>query len=206
MTSQQQIEIGFWRDLLKQQCGNKPEVFLEQRKADWQDIADHFPPLADYLMAPKDDVENVLEVGTGMVSPLEFSEGADVNITGIDPLVGAYQDTIELHGRNVRYLEQSGEAIAFGDEAFDAVVCINVIDHTPNPAVMMQEIRRVLKPGGKLFFEVNYDSALSPAHYAIWNDAMVDGMMAEGWKMVEAMKDARPEHNQIRFWAVYEKV
>lgn len=205
MTSQQTMEIQFWRELYKQ-LGNKPETFLAQREADWKDIADHFSPLAKYLSVPKEDVENVLEVGTGMISPLEFSEGADVNITGIDPLVGAYQDTIEMHGRNVRYLEQSGEAIAFDADTFDAVVCINVIDHTPNPDVMMQEIRRVLKPGGKLFFEVNYDSALSPAHYGLWDDAKVDTMMKDGWKMVDGMKDERKEHGQIRFWGVYEKV
>jgi len=159
MTSQAQIEIGFWRDLLRTK--GTPEAFIAQRQEDWQDFATHLPELADYLKEQTEEA-HVLEVGCGLISPLEFSEGG-ARITAIDPLVDAYQDTIDLHGRRVRYLEQSGEAIAFDEGTFDAVSCINVIDHTSNPALMEQEMRRVLKTGGKLFFGVNFDQALSPA-------------------------------------------
>lgn len=210
MTSQAQIEIGFWRDLLRQK--GTPENFLAQRQEDWQDFATHLPELADFLKNAADRKEGdatpatkVLEVGCGLISPLEFSEGS-AEITAIDPLVGAYQDLIDLHGRRVRYLQESGEAIAFEDGTFDAVVCINVIDHTPNANHMEQEMRRVLKTGGKLFFGVNFDQALSPAHYGLWNRECVDDLLKEGWNLVECRTDERAEHNQTRYWAVYEKV
>jgi len=40
--------------------------------------------------------------------------------------------------------------LPFHDEAFDAVVCENVIEHVPDPFHLVAEIDRVLKPGGTL--------------------------------------------------------
>lgn len=201
MTSQQQIEIGFWRDLLR--AKGSLAQFLDQRREDWLDFAKNLPELAAYLETAKAPLK-VLEVGCGLISPLEFADG-EAQITSIDPLVPAYQDTIDLHGRRVRYLLGDGEKIAFEDGEFDTVVCLNVIDHTPNPDTMLQEIKRVLKPGGKFFFGVNYDASLSPAHYGLWNDACVESSL-KGWKLIKARKDERPEHNQTRYWAEYERI
>lgn len=199
MTSQQSIEIGFWRDLLRSK-GNV-ENFVEQRKDDWVDMAANLPELLEYL--EKGSKMKVLEVGCGLISPLEFA-ASKAEITAIDPLVGAYQDTIDLIGRPVRYLEQSGEAIAFEDGTFDAVTCLNVLDHTPNPDTMVTEIRRVLKTGGKLFFEINYDPALSPAHYGLWNDECVAAALKD-FTLIASRKDERPDYGQARYWAVYQK-
>jgi SAM-dependent methyltransferase len=40
--------------------------------------------------------------------------------------------------------------LPFKDEAFDAVVCENVIEHVPDPFQLVREIARVLKPGGQI--------------------------------------------------------
>jgi len=44
---------------------------------------------------------------------------------------------------------------------FGAVVCTEVLEHVPNPAVAIKEIRRVLRPGGVLIGSV-------PARSLIW--------------------------------------
>lgn len=199
MSNQAQIELGFWRDLLRSK--GTPEEFLAQRQEDWADFAKNLPELAEYL---KDGAgKRVLEVGCGLISPLEFAEG-DAEIKAVDPLVEGYQQMIDLNGRRVRYETMSGEALAFEPETFDAVTCLNVIDHTPNPDRMMAEIHRVLKTGGKLFFQVNYDPALSPAHYGLWNDECVVEALKD-FKLVTSRKSERPDHGQTLYWAVYEK-
>lgn len=194
------MEIGFWRDLLRQK--GTPENFLAQRQEDWEDFKKNLPELDLFLKELPEDAR-VLEVGCGLISPLEFSEGKG-QITAIDPLVPAYQQLMDLHGRRVRYQHESGEGINAEAESFDAVVCLNVIDHTPNPDLMLAEIKRVLKPGGALFFEVNFDAALSPAHYGLWNSENVHKSLA-GFKLLKSRMDERPEYNQSRYWAVYEK-
>lgn len=43
-----------------------------------------------------------------------------------------------------------GTALPFGDGVFDNATCWEVIEHLPNPEELLQEARRVLKPGGRL--------------------------------------------------------
>jgi len=59
--------------------------------------------------------------------------------------------------------------------------------------------------GGRLYFEVNFDLALSPAHYGLWNRELVDETF-KGWKMVRCALEPNPAHFQSNFWAVYEKI
>lgn len=53
------------------------------------------------------------------------------------------------------------EAMPFEDERFGTVVCTEVIEHVPDPARALREIRRVLKPGGVLIGSV-------PARSIVW--------------------------------------
>lgn len=43
------------------------------------------------------------------------------------------------------------------DDSFDFVVCTEVLEHTLHPFHAVDEIRRVLKPGGKLFLSVPFN-------------------------------------------------
>jgi SAM-dependent methyltransferase len=45
-----------------------------------------------------------------------------------------------------------GEAIPFADASFDCVVCTYTLCSVDDPAQVLREMRRVLKPGGKLLF------------------------------------------------------
>ena len=44
----------------------------------------------------------------------------------------------------------SGLALPFADATFDTVLCTEVLEHVPEPGVLMSETARVLKPGGYL--------------------------------------------------------
>ena len=58
-----------------------------------------------------------------------------------------------------------GERLAFGDGCFDAVYCHTVLHFTPDPRRMVEEIGRVLKPGGDaILMTVNRRSWLNALH------------------------------------------
>jgi SAM-dependent methyltransferase len=45
----------------------------------------------------------------------------------------------------------AAERLPFADSSFDLVLCTQVIEYAPDPAAVMSEIYRVLRPQGKLF-------------------------------------------------------
>lgn len=59
-------------------------------------------------------------------------------------------------------------SIPIESDYFDAVMCIEVFEHLPNPIEALLELNRVLKPGGKLILTAPFASLThySPYHYA----------------------------------------
>ncbi len=49
-----------------------------------------------------------------------------------------------------------GVQMPFENERFDSVIATEVLEHCPDPEVILKEINRVLKPGGYFFFTVPF--------------------------------------------------
>jgi SAM-dependent methyltransferase len=47
-----------------------------------------------------------------------------------------------------------GEQLPFGDDLFDVVICTQMMQYIPEPSLVVNEARRVLKRGGRLFLSV----------------------------------------------------
>lgn len=94
-----------------------------------------------------------LGCGGGLLSEALAAEGAQV--VGID-LAAEVLEVARMHliesGRAVDYRQISGEALAAAEpESFDAVVCMEMLEHVPDPAAVMAAIARLLKPQGQAF-------------------------------------------------------
>ncbi len=53
-----------------------------------------------------------------------------------------------LYGQIHPTIYGDGRALPFADHSFDAVLCTQMLEHVDRPETVVQEIRRVLKPGG----------------------------------------------------------
>ncbi len=80
--------------------------------------------------------------------------GADV--TGIDPAAGAV-DAARAHARagglRIRYDVGVGEALPYDSASFDAVVCVDVLEHVADLNQVMAEVARTLRPGGLFLYD-----------------------------------------------------
>ncbi len=97
----------------------------------------------------------VLDIGcgAGLLSEALARDGA--HVTAID-LAPDLIKVAKLHrlesGVEVDYRLQSAEALA--DEmpgAFDAVACMEMLEHVPDPAAILHAAATLLRPGGRLF-------------------------------------------------------
>jgi 2-polyprenyl-6-hydroxyphenyl methylase / 3-demethylubiquinone-9 3-methyltransferase len=98
----------------------------------------------------------VLDVGCGggILSEAMAEKGAKV--TGID-LGEKALNVAQLHslesGIHVDYRYISVEALAEQSPAsFDVVTCLEMLEHVPNPASVVEACAKLVKPGGHVFF------------------------------------------------------
>jgi 2-polyprenyl-6-hydroxyphenyl methylase/3-demethylubiquinone-9 3-methyltransferase len=96
-----------------------------------------------------------LDVGCGGGLLSESMAAAGAEVVGID-MAPAVIDVARLHllesGLKVDYRETSVESLAAEMPAqFDVVTCMEMLEHVPDPASVIQACADLLKPGGRLF-------------------------------------------------------
>ena len=99
----------------------------------------------------------VLEVGCGAgVDLARFAKGGAV-VTGVDlssSAIDLARANFEQQGLSGRLEVADGERLPFPDGTFDLVYAHGVVQYTASPQRLVDECRRVLKPGGQAIFQV----------------------------------------------------
>jgi ubiquinone/menaquinone biosynthesis C-methylase UbiE len=98
----------------------------------------------------------VLEVGIGTGLNLAHYDKARVDqVVGLDPGVEMHplaRRRANAAGITVQLVALSAERIPFEDGAFDTVLSTYTLCTIPDPVAALKEMRRVLKPAGRLIF------------------------------------------------------
>jgi phosphatidylethanolamine/phosphatidyl-N-methylethanolamine N-methyltransferase len=120
-------------------------------------------------------------VGTGLALPLYRREK---RITGIDlsadMLARARKRARDQSLGNVEaLLEMDAEQTSFADASFDIAVAMFVASVVPHPRQLLAEMRRVVKPGGQIFFVNHFAAERGPRW---WVERMLaPASRALGW-------------------------
>ena len=110
-------------------------------------------PLVDWLRAQDVTGQRVLDVGCGDRPYDELVPGA----VGFDVPGNPRAD---IHG--------SIDAIPVEDGAFDVALCLQVIEHVPDPAAAVRELRRVVHPGGRVLLSTHGVYPFHPNPDDLW--------------------------------------
>jgi 2-polyprenyl-6-hydroxyphenyl methylase/3-demethylubiquinone-9 3-methyltransferase len=81
---------------------------------------------------------------------------AGAQVTGVDTSRVAVERARTSHPELEFTVVSADEALPFADAAFDAVVCLHVLEHVADTQHLLSEARRVLAPGGRLAVSVPF--------------------------------------------------
>jgi ubiquinone/menaquinone biosynthesis C-methylase UbiE len=121
------------------------DQFREHRyRTEW-----HIP-----LLVPFSETKGkeVLEIGTGNgADGVMFALNGAI-YTGVDLTEAALEATrrhFEALGLRGSFRKEDAERLSFADDSFEVVYSHGVLHHTPDPRTAINEVHRVLKPGGR---------------------------------------------------------
>ena len=130
----------------------------------WWDPSSEFKPLHDINPLRLRWIDErcglkgktVLDVGCGGGILSESMAALGARVTGID-LGDAPLAVARLHlresGQSVDYRKISTEDLAREcPQSFDVVTCLEMLEHVPDPASIVQACAQLVKPGGQVFF------------------------------------------------------
>ncbi len=113
-----------------------------------------------------------LACGTGVVAAAAVGRGA--RPVGVDFSTAMLAVASAAHPE-IRFERGDAEALPFADAAFAAVVSNFGVHHFPDPVAGLTEVRRVLRPGGRVAFT----SWAAPAENIAWK-LLFDAIAAHG--------------------------
>jgi ubiquinone/menaquinone biosynthesis C-methylase UbiE len=103
--------------------------------------------------------QTLLDVACGAGGPaIRIAAKTGCSVVGVDVHESAIHAAISLaheHGLDHRahfQIADAGGELPFSDAAFDAITCIDAINHLPDRSRVINEWKRLLKPGGRLLF------------------------------------------------------
>lgn len=95
----------------------------------------------------------ILEAGSGAGRFTEILIKYEANVHSFDYSTAVEANAINNNDENLIIVQADIRKIPFKKKFYDFVVCLGVLQHTPNPKESIQSLWNMLKPGGKLILD-----------------------------------------------------
>lgn len=136
----------------------------------------HIPPLLERL-ATEYPGGKLLEIGCSMGTDLLQSARNGLQVTGIDLTeagIDLARRRFDLYGHSADLRIGNAEQLEFDDDTFDIVYSFGVLHHTVDTQQAINEVHRVLKPGGKAAIMLYHSRSLNQVAH------LLTGLPADG--------------------------
>jgi ubiquinone/menaquinone biosynthesis C-methylase UbiE len=126
----------------------------------------------------------VLDVGFGNGMYVAAFVKAGAVVSGVEvnsALLDIAQSLLEQEGEKATLVVYDGGTLPFAEKSFDYVYSVSVLEHVTNPAALLKEVERILKPGGK--FYLAFPNRFNPkeTHTGIYFLSYVSRDIARRW-------------------------
>ncbi len=147
--------------------------------------------------------EQILDLacGTGVVSrQLAGIPQSQLSIIGVDhsdQMLGVARSVAKKEGLEIEWIEADAADLPFSDGIFDLAFCQQALQFFPDRAAALQELHRVLKPGGRAVFCVQRELAVNPmlrAQAAAF-DSISGGLAGEAVRAICGLSNAEEIRN-----------
>jgi ubiquinone/menaquinone biosynthesis C-methylase UbiE len=155
------------------------EWFLEVEGYRYREYA---PWMREIMEFDRHAGERLLEIGAGIGTDLAQFAKAGAIVTDLDLSSGHLElakENFALRGLKGEFVLHDAEVLPFDDNTFDLVYSNGVLHHTPNTASVVDEIYRVLKPGGRALVMVYAETSLHYWRNLVWEIGLKEGQLDE---------------------------
>ena len=158
MKTFRQTELELWT----QRAGEYDQIFAPVSAQAIDDILDNLGPLRETRHLD-------VACGTGHLVGAASKRGATSEGIDFSP---AMVDTAKVNYPTDRFQTADAADLPYKDETFDAVSCAFGLSHMEDPQAVVEEVFRVLKPGGRFVFTLWFDAAGGNQVHAILKSAV----------------------------------
>jgi 2-polyprenyl-6-hydroxyphenyl methylase/3-demethylubiquinone-9 3-methyltransferase len=142
----------------------------------------------------------VLDVGCGGGLLTEAMAAAGARVTGIDmaaPSLEVARAHARQQGLTIVYRQSAAEQWARRHpDGYDVVTCMELVEHVPDPGVLIDACAKLARPGGDVFFET-VNRTMASRLLVVWLSEFVLGIVPKHTHTYE--KFVRPE--ELKRWA-----
>lgn len=145
------IHLGYYNEK-EMEAGYKKKNFIQAK----YDFIDEMMALGDISPSADNAVAKVLDVGCGVGGTSRYLAkklGPDASVTGItlspNQVKRATELAVEQGVKNAKFTVMNALEMEFPDNSFDIVWACESGEHMPDKEAYINEMMRVLKPGGK---------------------------------------------------------
>jgi SAM-dependent methyltransferase len=161
--------------------------------------------------------ERALDAGTGPGTFALALAPSVHEVVGVDPVFELLEEArrlaAESRAPNVTFVEGDAMALPFESETFDLAACARTLHHVRRPELVVAELTRVVRPGGKIllvdqlasvdplegFTRDRLERLRDPSHQRTLSDQDVRGLLEANWLVLRRSQVDREEHDVGRF-------
>lgn len=139
----------------------------------------------------------VLDCGVGNVSlsiALDSIKKGPVDIHAIDTsaqMLAQAKSVMQHAGLNPHLQQADVMSLPYDDQSFDFVMAAHVLEHLPDPQRALEEMIRVLKPGGMVFLCVTRPSLFGALVQLLWRTRAITDQQGIAWLHASQLIDVR---------------